>query len=87
MLFVFATKETAVRARVGHGHLTKLDAVRSGLDADVTRAVTDLLADDRERAADDGVLELWRERRRPASSLAAHSGPSWRDRFGRRKKG
>lgn len=87
VLFVFATKETAVRARVGHGHLTKLDAVRSGLDADVTRAVTDLLADDRERAADDGVLELWRERRKPPSSLAAHSGPSWRDRFGRRKKG
>lgn len=87
VLFVFAAKETAVRARVGHGHLTKLDGVRSGLDADVVRAVTDLLADDRERAADDGVLELWQERRRPASSLAAHSGPSWRDRFGRRKKG
>ena len=87
VLFVFAAKEIAVRARVGHGHLTKLDALRSGLDGDVIRAVTDLLADDRERADDDGVLELWRERRRPASSLAAHSGPSWRDRFGRRKKG
>lgn len=87
VLFVFAAKEIAVRARVGHGHLTKLDALRSGLDADVVRAVTGLLADDRERADDDGVLELWRERRRPASSLAAHSGPSWRDRFGRRKKG
>jgi hypothetical protein len=87
VLFVFVAKETAVRARVGHGHLTKLDALRSELDADVTRAVTDLLTDDRERAADDGVLELWRERRRPASSLAAHSGPTWRDRFGRRKKG